>query len=447
MNPTPHRQLIITKLQRLVGEEQGNRLLDETLAGLGMSTIASAEDRLQVGLALVTRGGAIGMIGDAIATQARLHLGADRGEVARLAGSLPFAAALIDGSNDAIIAQDLDGVIRSWNRGAEELFGHSAQAIIGQNMSAILDADDRVRLTAALEAVKAGESVDLPDVLGVASDGRDVPTAMMLSPVRDDMGHVVAASAIVRDISNDKRALQLEALNTDLQRSNRDLERFAYAASHDLQEPLRVVVAFMELLQDEHAERLDEDAQTYIRYAVEASLRMRRSIDGLLAFARADAGNWPMVTTAIADVVRDARFDLAAAEAEDEARIEVAELPELTTNGPQLKRVFLNLLSNALKFRGPDKPHVAVRAKRHGETWVFEVADNGLGLPEGKEHMAFEPFRRLHVVAKRGSGIGLATVQRIVERLGGKIWAGKSDLGGASFKFTLPIEPPAAARG
>jgi len=245
----------------------------------------------------------------------------------------------------------------------------------------------------------------------------------------------------VQDITERKRAeLAQGRLRAELERSNRDLELFAYAASHDLQEPVRVVKGYLELLQRRSPD-LDERAHQYVRHAIEGSDRMQRLITDLLQYSRVGTRGQPP-QPADADVaLAEALANLGRAIADAEATVTHDPLPTVLADPTQLMQVFQNLVGNAVKFRGPDPPRVHVSARLEGAWWEFRIADNGIGIPPGAAERLFVVFQRLHGEKYPGSGIGLALCRRIVERLGGHISVESEPGKGSTFRFTLPGVP------
>jgi light-regulated signal transduction histidine kinase (bacteriophytochrome) len=210
-------------------------------------------------------------------------------------------------------------------------------------------------------------------------------------------------------------------------------------ASHDLQEPLRKVASFCQLLQRRYAGQLDEKADQYIEYAVDGAKRMQMLINDLLAFSRVGRIEQPRVLVPAADLLAQARTNLATAIRKAHARIESGPLPTVLAESTLLTAVFQNLLSNALKFRGEEAPHISVSAARDGEFWLFSVEDNGIGIAPDYADRIFVIFQRLHDKSTYpGTGIGLAMCRKIIEYHGGRIWLDTSVTGGTRFCFTLP---------
>jgi signal transduction histidine kinase len=234
----------------------------------------------------------------------------------------------------------------------------------------------------------------------------------------------------------------------ELARSNKELEQFAYVASHDLQEPLRMVAAYTQLLAERYQGKLDEQADKYIRYAVDGATRMQTLIQDLLAFSRAGREGMDVQDTDCNQVVKQAILNLEARIHEARAEIQLQPLPRLAANAGQLRQVFQNLIGNALKFRGKDPPRVRIDARQKRGEWEFSVADNGIGIPADQRDNLFVIFQRLHTREEYpGNGIGLSICKRIVERHGGRIWVESKEGEGATFKFTLSAGLQACPKG
>jgi light-regulated signal transduction histidine kinase (bacteriophytochrome) len=226
----------------------------------------------------------------------------------------------------------------------------------------------------------------------------------------------------------------------DLQRSNEELEQFAYVASHDLQEPLRKVSSFCQLLQQRYGGRLDDRADQYIGFAVDGAKRMQDLINDLLAFSRVGRMSQPHQRVDLDDVVSGARSDLAPLIEGAAAELRVAPLPEVHGDPSLLRLVFQNLLANALKFRGEATPVVRIEAERDGDCWRISCADNGIGIDPQYAERIFIIFQRLHArSAYEGTGIGLAMCRKIVEYHGGHMWLDTDAPAGSTFRFTLPV--------
>ena len=234
----------------------------------------------------------------------------------------------------------------------------------------------------------------------------------------------------------------------ELARSNADLEQFAYVASHDLQEPLRMVAAYTQLLAERYRGKLDENADKFIGYASEGALRMQTLIQDLLAFSRVGRNGIACGRVDCDAAMEEVLKSLGPAIQESGAVVTHGELPAVWADRSQMAQVFQNLIGNAIKFRGKEPPAISVQAEKAGQQWLFSVSDNGIGIaPEYAENI-FVVFQRLHARTEYpGNGIGLAICKKIVERNGGKIWveaqAGHGSDHGSVFKFTMPCDGPA----
>lgn len=260
-------------------------------------------------------------------------------------------------------------------------------------------------------------------------------------PLLDEEGNVQSIGGIWTDITEQKElADTLNVKNIDLERSNKELEQFAYVASHDLQEPLRMVSSYMQLLESRYKDKLDADAQEFIGYAVDGALRMQRLIQDLLAFSRVGTRGKAPVPVDAGLALRVATTNLKMRIEETGANIEAMDLPQVLADKDQFVQVFQNLLGNAMKFSGEKKPEIHVSVQESGGFAQFTVRDNGIGFDQKHNDRIFVLFQRLNTRDKyEGTGIGLAICKKIVERHGGRIWA-DSQLGkGSAFHFTFPL--------
>ncbi len=248
-----------------------------------------------------------------------------------------------------------------------------------------------------------------------------------------------AALALKQKEALEERSRRLARSNTDLELANKQLRQFNYIASHDLQEPIRMVSSYMGLLKKKYASSLDEQAQMFIGYASEGATRMQRLVEDLLVYARLGRDSVPKTTVDLNAILGGVQADLGGAISEANARVEVGDLPTLEAAETQMRQLFLNLLGNALKFRRADvSPVVTVSAERTEGEWRFAVADNGIGFESKYCERIFEPFQRLHVRADyEGTGIGLSIVHAIVREHGGTITVTSTPGEGSRFSFSL----------
>jgi light-regulated signal transduction histidine kinase (bacteriophytochrome) len=235
----------------------------------------------------------------------------------------------------------------------------------------------------------------------------------------------------------------------ELARSNAELEQFAYVASHDLQEPLRMIANYTQLLAERYRGKLDEQADKYIAYSVDGAVRMQALIQDLLKFSRVGRQEIELRTTECRAVVEQALKNLQAAVQESGAVVSWNGLPVVMADPSQLTQVFQNLIANAIKFHGAETPVIQIDSEKKDHEWVLTVSDNGIGVPAENWQDIFVIFRRLHTRAEyAGNGIGLAISKKIIERHGGKIWIEAQAKPGCRFKFTLPTElPPRGTQG
>ncbi|ELY67521.1 MEDS domain-containing protein [Natrinema versiforme] len=225
-----------------------------------------------------------------------------------------------------------------------------------------------------------------------------------------------------------------------LEESNERLEQFAHAASHDLQEPLRMVTSYLQLLEARYGDAFDEDGEEFLEFAVDGAERMREMIDSLLEYSRVSTRGNPFESVELEVVLEDVRADLQFHIEESDAKIETEQLPRVKGDASQLRQVFQNLLCNAITYSGEEPPRVRVSAKRRSREWVISVQDEGIGIDSEDHERVFTVFDRLHGREEyEGTGIGLALCQRIVERHGGDIWVDSEPGEGATFSFTLPV--------
>jgi len=363
-------------------------------------------------------------------------------------------AAIVESSDDAIISKDLQGYIQSWNRGAEKLFGYTSEEIIGRHISTLAPPDRVDEIPGILDSIRRGERVDHYQTKRKTKDGRILTVWLTVSPIRDATGKIVGASKIARDITDrDRQEEVLRQANEALTSANADLQQFVYSASHDLQEPLRMVSIYSEMLKRDFGEKLGPDGAEYIGYTMQGALRMEQLLHDLRAFMHASTSVQESAEEIDARTVLDkALRNVETAIKESGASITVTSLPHVRLLEFQLEQLFQNLIGNAIRYRSTAPPQIEVAARMQGQYWLFSVQDNGIGIgPEYKEQV-FGLFTRLHSVAEYpGTGMGLAICKRIVKRAGGRIWV-ESEVGwGATFFFTVPaggrqdpIDPEAA---
>ena len=292
------------------------------------------------------------------------------------------------------------------------------------------------QLKAKLSRVEAGVSSiaehQLPDGRVIQKMRNPMPDGGFVSTYLDITDRKRAEQAVV------EQGRQLLQAMEELQRSNAELEQFAYVASHDLQEPLRMVASYCQLLQRRYADKLDQDANEFITFAVEGAKRMQNLINDLLLYSRVGAKNKEFVPTALERILADALANLAIAVEDTCAVITHDPLPQVKGDGIQLLQLMQNLIGNAIKFRRDEPVRIHIGAQREQDRWLISVTDNGIGIEPQYAERIFLIFQRLHTRAQYpGTGIGLSVCKKIVERHGGKIWVEPAPTQGSLFKFSL----------
>ncbi len=475
---------------------------------------------------------------------------------------MSLLAAIVDSSDDAIISKDLDGIITSWNKSAERIFGYTADEAIGKPVTILIPQDRQQEEPQILARLRRGERVDHFETVRRRKEGGLLDVSLTISPVKDAQGRIVGVSKVARDITQRKHAeeavkdseahfrlladsmpqiiwtarpdghvdyyneqwyrftgfergkfgdlswepimhpddaetcrrLWYEAVRSgepymieyrfrdrhenrwrwflgralpardsagriikwfgtatdideqkkvedDLRRANSDLEQFAYSASHDLQEPLRTIKIYARLLAEDHAAELGDEAAEFLHYLQNAASRMEMLVRDLLAYTRTAKLITSTAETDANDALESTLADLNAAIKETGATVTSDTLPAIRMDRTHLKQLFQNLISNAVKYRSPDRnPVVKISAERNNEFWIFTVRDNGIGIEPRYKEQIFGLFKRLHSGDKySGTGIGLAICQRIAERYGGRIWVESEPGEGSAFRFAIPV--------
>jgi PAS domain S-box-containing protein len=349
-------------------------------------------------------------------------------------------AAIVESSTDAIVGKDLDGVVTSWNQGAERIFGYSAAEMIGHSVKKLIPPERHVEEELILNRISRGERVEHFETVRQRKDGSLIHVSVSVSPIKDPMGQIIGAAKVARDITERKRVEEtLRQQTEDLARSNKDLEHFAYVASHDLQEPLRAVAGCVGVLQRRYQGKLDGRADELIRHAVEGSQRMQVLIEGLLAFSRVGGRATEFQTSDAGRVLEETLNNLFTAIRESNAVITNDPLPALKADPMQLGMLMQNLIANAIKFRGEEAPRIHVGARDDAASWTLTFRDNGIGIAEEFFDRIFVIFQRLHTrLEYPGTGIGLALCKKIMERHGGKIWVESVPGQGSIFYCSFP---------
>jgi PAS domain S-box-containing protein len=369
-------------------------------------------------------------------------------------------AAIVQSSFDAVFRESLEGVITNWNAAAERMYGYSPDEVIGRSVEILFPPELRHTLDDILSTIRRGEHVGVRETVRLRKGGLRIPISLSVSPICNQQGAVIAASTIAHDISDRKRAEEeLRRVHDDLEerveertRELRDvvkeLESFTYAVSHDLRAPLRSIDGFARALEEDYSEELDATALGYLERIMAASRRMGALIDNLLDLSRLDHAPLTFQSVDVTALAR--RLDAEQRERNPQRNVSLEVEPELKATGdPHLLGIALtNLLDNAWKYtRDRDPGRIEVGSLRQNGQTVYFVSDNGIGFDMRYADRLFVPFQRLHADEVEGTGVGLATVQRIVRRHGGRMWAEGREGEGATFFFTLGSAAHAPASG
>jgi PAS domain S-box-containing protein len=351
-----------------------------------------------------------------------------------------YNRSLIEASVDPLVTIGPDGKITDVNNSTESATGFVRDELIGTDFSDYFTEPEKAR-SGYQHVFQEGFVKDYPlDIQH--KDGHITPVLYNASVYRDDSGDVIGVFAAARDITERKKAEKLLKLKIEeLARSNAELEQFAYVSSHDLQEPLRMIGSYLQLLQRRYHGELDDKADKYINFAVDGASRMQNLINDLLEFSRVTTQAREFEPTDSELVLNQVLSNLEVSIKENEAVISHDQLPTVMADSTQLVQVFQNLISNAIKFRSEKAPKIYISARKEDDQWIFSVDDNGIGIDLNHSERIFEVFKRLHKRREYpGTGIGLSICKKIIERHGGHIWVESEPGKGSVFYFTLPGE-------
>jgi PAS domain S-box-containing protein len=358
---------------------------------------------------------------------------------------------ILEDTQEGYFELDLAGNLTFVNDEACSRLGYPREELIGMNYRQYYADPEAAKQIFQVynELYRTGEPIRGLDREVIRKNGTKLIHELSVSLIRDSEGKPIGFRGTSRDITERKQAEEaLKEKTEELARSNRDLEQFAYVASHDLQEPLRMVTSYVQLLARRYKGKLDSDADEFIAFAENGAIRMWRLINDLLTYSRVGAWGKEFEPIDCETVLDQSLNNLKVAIEENGAVVTHDPLPTVMADNPQLVQLFQNLIGNAIKFRGKEPPRIHASAGRNGSGWIFSVRDNGIGIAPEYAERIFVIFQRLHGREEYpGTGIGLAICQKIVERHGGRIWV-ESEVGrGATFYFTLPAstaEPPSA---
>ncbi|MCC3466680.1 MAG: PAS domain S-box protein [Microcoleus sp. PH2017_06_SFM_O_A] len=347
---------------------------------------------------------------------------------------------IVELAEEGIWVIDSNSLTTYVNHAMARMLGYSEVEMLGRPL---LDFTDEPERTSNLYPVDWRQQAigEKREVQLKTKEGKDVWTYISTSPVFDNLGNMLSCCALVYNITGRKEAEeQMLQLTEDLKRSNEELEQFAYVASHDLQEPLRAVTSYTQLLAQRYQENLDDRADKYINYIVDGATRMQQLINDLLAYSRLGTRGQEFEPADCNAAVKQSLCNLQIAIAETKAVITCDAMPTVMADESQLVQLFQNLIANGIKFCREDIPFIQIAAQRQEGEWLFSVRDRGIGIDPEYADRIFIIFQRLHGRREySGTGIGLAMCKRIVERHGGRIWVESQEGKGATFYFTIPI--------
>jgi PAS domain S-box-containing protein len=364
---------------------------------------------------------------------------------------------LLEAAPDAMIISSAEGEISLVNSQAEVMFGYSRDELIGRNIRRLVE-DWTGRHASALDSSRDSVpwSSSQQELWARRKNRNQFPVEISLSPLQTEEGLLLTsairditerkrADAAIRELNNTleqrvtERTRELMRSNEALRRSNDDLNQFAFAASHDMQEPLRMVALYSQIIQKRYAERLDADAQQLFGFVVGGAKRMEMLLKDLLAYSQTGSSSeGPAEPVDCEMAIQKVMLNLQAAIEQNGARVTWDALPTLHAHEIRLVQLLQNLIGNAVKYRSAEPPRIHVSVERRVEDWLFSVQDNGIGIEPEYAQQVFGIFKRLHGQNYEGTGIGLAICQRIVERYGGRIWVESKPGAGSLFCFTIP---------
>jgi PAS domain S-box-containing protein len=349
-------------------------------------------------------------------------------------------AAIVESSGDAIVASSLDGVIRSWNKGAERLFGYAAEEMIGRPIARLLVPGRQGEEAELVARLGDGAPVAPFETRRRRKDGSDLDVSVTVSPVHDAAGKLVGASIVARDISDWKRAeAEIRRAREASEAANQDLEAFNYSVAHDLRAPLRAIDGFSQIILEDHGSALDAAGQGHLRRVRDAAQRMGRLIDSLLALGHVKRVGIRSQPVDLSELARAAAERLKESQPDRVVEFVIGEGFTERGDSALLGAAIENLLSNAWKFtRNQPNARIEFGSVREGGQTAYFVRDNGAGFDMAFASKLFGVFQRLHTPSEfEGTGVGLATVQRILQRHGGRVWAEGTVGKGACFHFTF----------
>jgi PAS domain S-box-containing protein len=362
-------------------------------------------------------------------------------------------ALIVQSSEDAIIGKNLEGIITSWNNGAEKLYGYTENEMIGKSFSSLISPEINEEMPEIITMIRAGENIKHYETTRIRKDGNEIHVSLAISPVRDIEGKIIGVSTIGRDITPlhtaneklrilnkelDQRVSQRTAL---LEASNKELESFSYSVSHDLRAPLRAINSFSKILISEYENHLDEEGKRICGIISSSALKMGELVDDLLRFSRIGRSSLNHELLDMENIASSSFAEMSKGNKKNNIKIKIGKLHKVSGDVHLIRLVWNNLISNAIKYSSK-KPHsiIFIGSDQNDGNITYFIKDNGVGFDMQYKLKLFIVFQRLHDETEfEGNGVGLAIAQRIILKHGGKVW-GEGEVGkGATFYFSLPV--------
>jgi PAS domain S-box-containing protein len=377
----------------------------------------------------------------------------DVSEIRKAELAISRLSSIVEFSDDAVIGLDLNDIITSWNHGAELIFGYGAVEMLGTSLLRVIPAELHAQELEIASMIRRGAPVRHFESEHLIMGGRRITVSVTASPIKDRDGYVVGSSRVTRDITERKQA-QIEILRlnaaledrvkertAELEASNHELESFSYSVSHDLRSPLRAIDGFSRIIEEDYAPKLDEEGRRVIGVIRGEAKRMGRLIDDLLAFSRLGRQKVEPTTIDMGTMARQVFDELIAQEPQRRIHLKLHSIPAAFGTEAMIRQLWTNLIGNAVKFTGKCRSaeiEIGVKSGEAGEQ-VYFIKDNGAGFDMRYADKLFGVFQRLHSSEEfPGTGVGLALVQRIIHRHGGRVWGEGEVEKGATFYFTIP---------
>lgn len=347
---------------------------------------------------------------------------------------------IVELSVDAIISFSLSGKIESWNDGAARLYGYSPEEVIGKSLSLLVPDDRQDEVVEILEALSSKKIIETYETIRITKSGEPVHISLVVSPLKDESGQVIAGFSVARDITRRKKAEEaLLSQAHQLAKTNAELEKFAWMAAHDLKEPIRTMTTYAHLVADEL--EIDKDSEVYsmLEFMTQAGLRATERIQDVLAYSSLGKKDFSIEDTNLNDLVGRVVDDLKQSISEKNALVKIEKLPTMPVNRSTIMLLFQNLVANALKFCHHD-PVIEISSNKSSDGYIFVVSDNGIGIDDHSGEKIFDMFSRLEPNQYPGTGIGLAICKKVAELHSGRIWFESESGKGTSFYFHLPVK-------